>query len=103
MRFEQIKKTVKGIGFETAREDNENYLEVVIVKDKLNELLVRLDGLFGPAQEKPSRQAEEAIRGFGGIMKGQTLYFWHQDSSFIFAMLWPWQDGEHITIKMAQG
>ncbi|MEI6631062.1 MAG: hypothetical protein WCL25_00400 [bacterium] len=103
MKFEQLRKTVKEVGFETSRADNENYLEIVIVKDKLSELILRLDNLFGPPQNQSSPQAQKAIKEFGGIIKGQTLYFWHEDSSFIFAMLWPWQDGEHITIKMAKG
>jgi hypothetical protein len=103
MQFQELKTTVKDIGVETSRHEDDNYLEVVIVKDKLTELIVRLDRVFGSAQERPSSRAKDVIKGFGGIIEGQILYFLHEGDSFIFAMLWPWQDGEHITLKMGRG
>ncbi|MBM3254819.1 MAG: hypothetical protein FJZ08_00760 [Candidatus Omnitrophica bacterium] len=51
MKFEQLRKTVKDVGFQTSRADNENYLELVIVKDNLEELILRLENLFGPPPE----------------------------------------------------
>jgi hypothetical protein len=103
MKFEQLKQAAKDVGFETSRAEDENYLEAVVLKNKLEELMLKLDSLFGPAQNKPSAQAQEAVSKFGGITKGQTLYFWQEGESFVFAMLWPWQDGEHITLKMSKG
>lgn len=103
MEFEQLKAIAKEGGFETLRVENENYLEAVLLKNKLEELMLKLDSFFGPAQNKPSAQAQEAVGEFGGITKGQTLYFCQEGESFVFAMLWPWQDGEHITLKLAYG
>ncbi len=103
MQFKKLKDTVKELGVDTSRAENDNYLEVVIIKDKLTELVLKLDNLLGPAQGGSSAQAEDVIKEFGGLIKGQTLYFWHEGKSFVFAMLWPWQDGEHITLKMGQG
>lgn len=70
MKFEQVKQTVKEIGFETLRQENESYLEAVVIKSKLTELILKLDNLFGPTQNRPSSQAQEAIKEFGGITKG---------------------------------
>jgi len=103
MQFKELKNTIKGIGVETSRKEDDNYLEVVMIKDKLTEVIVNLNNLFGSAQGKPTPRAQDIINGFGGVMKGQTLYFWHENKSFIFVMLWPWQDGEHVTLKMGQG
>jgi hypothetical protein len=47
-------------------------------------------------------QIQKAIAEFGGIRDGQTLYFGNEDKYSLFAMLWPWQDAEHITLKMAK-
>jgi hypothetical protein len=35
-------------------------------------------------------------------MKGQTLYFSDNNGSPVFAMLWPWQDKENITLKLGR-
>lgn len=102
-QFAKLKTTVKEIGFETERAEERHYFEAVIVKAKLQELSSRLELLLGQAQKEPSAQAQEAVSGFGGINKGQTLHYYAEGSGFIFAMLWPWQDGEHVTLKMACG
>jgi len=42
------------------------------------------------------------IEEFGGIRPGQTLYFWNEGKDAVFAMLWPWQDGYHTTVKIGR-
>ena len=37
---------------------------------------------------------------YGGIEKGQTLYVKKDETGATMIMLWPWQDKEHVTIKM---
>jgi hypothetical protein len=32
-------------------------------------------------------------------MVGQTLYYSKQPDCALFAMFWPWSDGEHTTVK----
>jgi len=106
MEFERLKTSIKSVGFESARKENDAYLELVIIRKQLSNLLVTLDGFFGssvwPSGNALTPEIQEVIKDFGGIMQGQTLYFWHNGSAFIFAMLWPWQDGEHITLKLAK-
>ena len=106
MQFKQVKKEVKAVNFESVRADNEDYFEAVIVKDNLKDLTAKLEDLFGkpawPSQTKIPDYVEKVIAGFGGIMKGQTLYFLVDESFYLFAMLWPWQDGLHITLKTGQ-
>ena len=106
MQFEQIKREVRNVVFDELRRDCDNYFEGVILKDELSKLVDRLDSFFGsPAWPTPSKnrlsfQMQEAVNNFGGIQPGQTLYFWNQGSDTLCAMLWPWQDGEHTTLKI---
>lgn len=106
MQFNELIKEVNNVIFTTVRQESGIYFEAVVAKKELANLTTRLENFFGPPMwplknNLPS-QVQEAIRDFGGIMPGQTLYFWNQGNDTVFAMLWPWQDGEHITIKMVK-
>ena len=94
------------MGFSELGKDSDNYLEAVIVTDEAGELCRVLETFLGPAvwpsENKLSPQIEDAIRGFGGIMEGQTLSFLHQYNNTVLAMLWPWGNGKHITVKIIQ-
>ena len=104
MQFEEIKKEVKEITFDTLRLDCDNHFEAVIVKEELAKLNERLKKFFGepvwPSKNRLPLQIQEAVDGFGGILSGQTLYFSKEGDDAIFAMLWPWQDAEHTTLKI---
>ena len=104
MEFNEVRQGLKEIPFETLRMDRDNYFEAVIVKNEMTRLNEALNRFFGspvfPSLSKLSFKAQELINGFGGIMPRQTLYFWNEGSDTVFAMLWPWQDGEHTTVKV---
>ena len=104
MQFSELKAVVKGIGCGQLRADEDNYFETVIIKDKVGEFFCALERFFGPPvwppENKLPSQIEDVIKKFGGIVTGQTLYFCHQDNNIVFAMLWPWSDEEHITLKI---
>lgn len=106
MQFSEIRKELGAVVFNTLRADTDNYFEGVVVKEELVKLAGILEKFFGspalPSNNKLSPQIQEAIDSFGGIMSGQTLYFWNQGNDAIFAMLWPWQDGNHTTVKIVQ-
>lgn len=103
MQFDKFKAEIKSLEIDTVRSDTENYLEAVVKKTSLDELLRILENNFGPAawpsREKLPKETQKIADGFGGLRKGQTLYFLKGEGHSIFAMLWPWQDNEHITIK----
>jgi hypothetical protein len=106
MQFKQLKKEIKAVTFESVRAESEEYFEAVVVKDHAQELTQKLESLFGPAtwpsKSKLSPEAEKVVNEFGGIMKGQTLYSASEQGCRVFAMLWPWQDGQHTTLKTGQ-
>lgn len=104
MEFDKLKTEIKNVGFDMTRSDNEYYFEAVIKKARLEELARVLESNFGPpawpSRLKLSKEAGNALKNFGGIRNGQTLYFSNNGAHQIFAMLWPWQDNERVTIKM---
>ena len=106
MEFDKIKAQIKRCEPDTMRMDNENYFEAVVGRARLEELIRVLEGIFGspawPSGNKLSKDAEKFIKNVGGLRKGQTLYFLSKEGCSVFAMLWPWQDGERITIKMSK-
>lgn len=104
MQFADVRNELKGISFKTLRKDAEGEFEAVVIKEEAGRLAEKLEKFFGvpvwPSQEKLLPLIAHAIEEYGGIMPGQTLYFWHSASESIFAMLWPWSDGRHITVKL---
>lgn len=107
MEFDSLKKQIKSVDLDTLRNDEDEYFEAVIRKSNLSNVLKVLEANFGaaawPSSTKLSKSAETIINNFGGIRKGQTLYFSQGQERAIFAMLWPWQDDERVTIKMGKG
>ena len=106
MDFSALKNDLRQVIFETMRMDCDNYFEAVVLKDELAKLVSRLEQFFGipvlPAKGALSFQMQEAVKGFGGIMPGQVLYFREGAGQVVFAMLWPWQDGRRTTVKIVQ-
>ncbi len=106
MHLGQVRDKLKECRFDSLRLDCDNHFEAVVLKNELEKLKVQLFSLFGepvwPSKKKMSRQMEDMVNGFGGIMTGQTLYFWSKDKDAVFVMLWPWKDGERTTIKAIQ-
>ncbi|MCX5668109.1 MAG: hypothetical protein NTY34_07385 [Candidatus Omnitrophica bacterium] len=107
MEFDKIKAEVKKTEPDMTRMDNENYFEAVIGHARLEGMIRVLEGIFGapawPSGKKLSKDAEILIKSVGGLRKGQTLYFLNnKEGCSAFAMLWPWQDGEKVTIKMSK-
>ena len=106
MEFDKLKTEIKKIESVTARADDDNYFEVVVKKACLGEIAQLLKGVFGepawPSSNKLSKETEKIVKDFGGLRPGQTLYALNEEGHSVFAMLWPWQDGERITIKISK-
>ena len=106
MEFDKIKAEVKKVELDTTRMDNECYFEAVIGHTRLEGIVRVLEGIFGapawPSDKKLLKDTEKLVKNLGGLRKGQTLYFLSKEGFSAFAMLWPWQDGERITIKISK-
>ncbi|MEE8416804.1 MAG: hypothetical protein V3S05_11065 [Desulfobacterales bacterium] len=107
MNYNDFLKQIKELGFEELREDQPEYMEFVIGTNHLNRLSSILESYYGAAyaspEKKPSRQAKKYADPYGGIKKGQTLYYSDKRGVFHCALLWPWSDGKTITVKIILG
>jgi len=106
MDFNLIRNGIKKLSFNELRTDCDNFFEGVIFSEELEKLNDQLQGFLGlpvyPSKIRPPLKALEAANGFGGIMSGQTLYYKHDGSIGVAAMLWPWKDGKRTTLKIIQ-
>ncbi|MCG2714518.1 MAG: hypothetical protein L6308_06760 [Candidatus Omnitrophica bacterium] len=106
MDFNAIRKDIKALNFDSLRTDCDNFFEGVIIKDELGKLNAQLINFLGepvyPSKNRLPHKAQETIDGFGGVTSGQTLYYKNLGSDSIFAMLWPWKDGQRTTVKIIQ-
>ncbi|MGB4520435.1 MAG: hypothetical protein WBI28_00665 [Candidatus Omnitrophota bacterium] len=104
MEFDELREQIKVINLDNLRLDCDNHFEAVISRSGLDKLIERLERFFGsavwPSKNRLSVKMQEAVNGFGGIMVGQTLYFRNDGNDIVFAMLWPWQDGQRTTLKI---
>lgn len=106
MEFTELKDKVKLFGFDEVRKSSHDYFEAVVATAKIKELTGILEGFFGlpalPSKNKLPPHINGIVEEFGGIMGKQTLYFREAGPAVVIAMLWPWQDGAHTTIKVIQ-
>jgi hypothetical protein len=104
MDFEAIKNSMKDIKLDSTRLDCTNQFEAVVIKEEVDRLISRLDNFFGhpvfPSKNRLSLQMRQTVDAFGGLMPGQTLYYSSEGRDVIFAMLWPWKDEQHTTLKI---
>lgn len=104
MDFETIKNSLKDVKLDSTRLDCANQFEAVVIKEEVDKLVSRLNSFFGPpafpSKKRLTLEMRQTVDAFGGLMSGQTLYYTSQGNDVIFAMLWPWKDEEHTTVKV---
>jgi len=106
MEFKEVRRKLEGVTFDAVRADKDNFFEAVVVNNELGNLIASLDNIFGPpvwpSKNQLSSRVQEMVKDFGGIRSGQILYSSEEGNVTIIAMIWPWQDHYHITIKIIQ-
>ncbi|OGX34355.1 MAG: hypothetical protein A3C36_07605 [Omnitrophica WOR_2 bacterium RIFCSPHIGHO2_02_FULL_52_10] len=87
------------------RTSSPGYEEWVIYAEDLGKWNRILSDLLGPAVkpkgEKTTQEAFALTVKFGGILEDQILYHKKIGGVSVVAMLWPWKNNVHVTIKMA--
>jgi hypothetical protein len=80
------------------------YVELVFFSRDLADWSNRLEAHLGSpvhaGRARPSRQVRSVTSEHGGITRGQTLYLTNREDGDVVAMLWPWRDGVHVTLKL---
>jgi len=106
MDFVALKAEIKNAGLNTVRTDNDNYMEAVVKKETVVKVTQTLENLLGkpvwPSKDRLAKETKQLVDSLGGLRKDQTLFFLNKDGVSLFAMLWPWQDGEKVTLKMGK-
>jgi len=106
LQFGELKTEIKKCGFETLRGEDAVYFETVLIKTQVPGVMQKLQELLGtalwPSDGKIPPAINKVIADFGGIMGKQTLFGFEANGRVVFAMLWPWNDGLHVTLKMGE-
>jgi hypothetical protein len=104
--FLEVVQLIKNNPLEETRVFRQNYFECVVSLDHLNLTLKVLTDFFGPpikdADAKPTDESNRFSALDGGVRQGQTLYLKLSEDTFFCALIWPWSDGIHTTIKFAK-
>ena len=101
----EIMSGAEGLGVHEERKRGEDYCELVVYSRDIQKWADILSGILGPPAKPAGRGATKEdgdITGkFGGITEEQTLFKKEGREGTVIAMFWPWQDGEHTTLKIA--
>jgi hypothetical protein len=105
MKIQEITESFGHLKIGEKRCIEDEYAEMVVFQEELDDWYQIFEGFLGlpekPAGKRPSKNHEKVTDAFGGIQKGQTLFQRSFDNISVIAMFWPWQDQEHVTLKMA--
>ena len=104
MTFNELVEAVRKLPCQEMRAQTENSSEVVVKKAHLSDLNAALETYFGPPlkaeNQLPTREAELYTKAYGGIRREQTLY--HSKTENAMALLWPWNGGNSVTVKIVR-
>ncbi|MDD4202449.1 MAG: hypothetical protein PHQ52_03190 [Candidatus Omnitrophica bacterium] len=100
-----FEKHAKGV-YTEVRIADADFIEAVILVVEYDHWKKQLKSfLGGPLKDsgiKPSQEHNAITTPYGGINENQTLFAGEREGRSIIAMLWPWQDGKHITLKLKE-
>jgi hypothetical protein len=103
MDLKQVITELTKLEIQEKRSIGDDYGELVLLNTPALHKL--LSDIFGPAvkksNEKPDKETTILAKEFGGIWDNQTLFKKNSQNCILIAMLWPWGDQQHITIKIA--
>ena len=107
MTFQELVKEVKRLRFEETRSDTDNYLEFVVDAPSVTPLQRVLESHFGPAfkpaGKNPSKESKKYSEKHGGVESNQVLYYVEHEGVSHCALLWPWGNGQAVTVKLVEG
>ena len=106
MNFGALIDSVKTLPMKEKRAESESSLEVVLQKQHLDTYLSTLRGFLGeaakPEGNPPTQEHVHLTAPYGGIRKNQILFSCPNGEKTALAMIWPWSDGETLTLKLLQ-
>jgi hypothetical protein len=95
----------KGLDVYERRVDKPEYQELVVFHADLSRWQEFFKTRYGtPAKPMGVEPNDEQLRltdTLGGIRRQQILFTGREDGRRVVAMIWPWEDKEHVTLKIA--
>ena len=97
-------RRARKIRHEETRRESEDYLEMVMFRDSWEDIHSLFNAYFGKPLKGPGEEAGEAAERVsephGGVDKDQILYHAFRDRADQLALIWPWEDGKRMTVKI---
>ncbi|MFH1622465.1 MAG: hypothetical protein ABIA97_05015 [Candidatus Omnitrophota bacterium] len=94
------------LGIKEKRRFSDEYCELIVFAKELNDWIDIFTEILGPASkpagEKPTLDHLALTKDYGGIYENQILFKKEINNKIILAMVWPWQDKTHVTLKIAE-
>lgn len=104
MLLDEIVKKFGNLTIHDKRCDTDDYKEIVIYNRDLEKWNEIFRSIFGSpiktAGMKPKGEYLLWTKDYGGICRNQILFKKEFGDSVVIAMLWPWQDDIHTTLKL---
>ena len=105
MTFDDILLQAKELGIHERRSLSAEYCELVFYSKDLEAWYHILSSVFGEPRKLPGNEPAASdlnlTHNTGGIRINQTLFEKDFGEKAIIAKIWPWDDGDHMTLKMA--
>jgi hypothetical protein len=105
MTFDDILSKAKDFGVYERRSLSAEYCELVFFSRDLEAWYRVLASVLGEPRKPPGREPTasdlDLTQNTGGIRVNQTLFEKDFEEKTIIAKIWPWDDGERMTLKMA--
>jgi len=87
------------------RSNSPEYKELVFLNKDLDQWRSLLEEIFGPESKpvgkEPTAEDKKVTGAYGGIHSNQALFKKKEGDHIFIAMLWPWGDRQHTTLKLA--
>ncbi len=104
MRYDLLLAELRKAPCQELRSDDEEYFELVVKTTDLPKVNQILETFFGkavkPAGAKPSADDKKMANEYGGIRDDQTLYYLAAEELYYYSFIWPWANGQSVTVKV---
>ncbi len=102
--LEFLEQKFESLTISKQRKSTPAYKEIVFFNKDIKKWKKVLSGSLGApvnaSWSSPDKNIQKMTRKFGGIRNGQTLYLKEHNEGWIMAMIWPWKDKKHSTLKL---
>jgi hypothetical protein len=105
MILDDILQSAQDLGVYERRSVSAEYCELVFFSKDVDRWYGILSSVLGeprkPSGQEPTASDLDLTNHTGGIRANQTLFEKEFGEETVIAKIWPWDDGDHMTLKMA--